>query len=392
MNMAHMIKRILQSTLTDHPKSVLLLGPRQVGKSTLCSALGPHMTINLADEETFRQHLNDPGLIKRLAAALPGTPQIVLIDEVQRIPSMLNSIQALIDSHRHLRFLLTGSSARKLRRGRANLLPGRVLIERLPPLVYWELADGFDLGRSLTVGNLPEVYLQEYGPDILNSYVAGYLREEIQAEALTKDLASYSRFLDMAAQLSGQYVNYSKVASDSEINKDAIRRYMEILSDTLLVEFVPAYKDVGGERRARQRERFVFFDLGVRNSLLASRQPVVLSRQELGNLFEQWLTLQVIYYIRLYKKPWRVSSYRDAFSVKVDLIIETGTNCVAVEIKSSTSVQERMFKGLTRFASLSKRNVKTHVVYQGEFEQRFKDLGTAVPYQKFLGEYLPQLD
>ena len=350
------------------------------------------MTINLADEETFRQHLNDPGLIKRLAAALPGTPQTVLIDEVQRIPSMLNSIQALIDSHRHLRFLLTGSSARKLRRGRANLLPGRVLIERLPPLVYWELADGFDLRRSLTVGNLPEVYLQEYGPDILNSYVAGYLREEIQAEALTKDLASYSRFLDIAAQLSGQYVNYSKVASDSEINKDAIRRYMEILSDTLLVEFVPAYKDVGGERRARQRERFLFFDLGVRNSLLASRQPVVLSRQELGNLFEQWLTLQVIYYIRLYKKPWRVSSYRDALGVEVDLIIETGTNCVAVEIKSSTSVQERMFKGLTRFASLSKRNVNTHVVYQGELEQRFKDLGTAVPYQKFLGEYLPQLD
>ena len=192
--------------------------------------------MNLADEENFRQHLNDPGLIKRIVSALPNKKNVILVDEVQRIPSILNTIQALIDSHRNLRFLLTGSSARKLRHGQANMLPGRVLLEYLPPLVYWEIREGFDLNKALTIGTLPEVYLQDYGPEILNSYVTGYLREEIQAEALTKDLASYSRFLDLAAELSGQYMNYSKVASDSEVNKDKIRRYMEILSDTLLVE------------------------------------------------------------------------------------------------------------------------------------------------------------
>lgn len=392
MNMAFMVERILKSRLAKHPKSILLLGPRQVGKSTLCRALRPDISVNLADEETFRQHLNDPGLIKRIIQALPAAEQVILIDEVQRIPSILNSVQALIDAHGHLRFLLTGSSARKLRRGQANLLPGRVLLEHLPPLVYWEIAEHFDLRRALTVGALPEVYLQDYGPEVLDSYVAGYLREEIQAEALTKDLASYSRFLDIAAELSGQYVNYAKVASDSEINKDAIRRYMEILSDTLLVEYLPSYKDVGKERRARQKDKFIFFDPGVRNSLLDKRHTAFLGKEEIGTLFEQWLVLQVIYYNRLNRKGWRISSYRDAFGVEVDLVIETATRCVALEIKSSTRVRERMFKGLGRFARIARRDIAPHVIYQGEFAQNFGKLGYALPYGQFLGEVLPQLD
>ena len=181
-----MIERILQSTIQSHLKSVLLLGPRQVGKSTLCGELNPDFALNLADEEHFRQHLNDPGLIKRVVAALPKhrakQKTIILIDEIQRIPSMLNTIQVLIDSNTNLKFLLTGSSARRLRRGQANLLPGRILLEYLPPLVYWELKDKFDLHKALTIGTLPEVYLQDYGPEILDSYVAGYLKEEIQAE------------------------------------------------------------------------------------------------------------------------------------------------------------------------------------------------------------------
>lgn len=392
----HVIKRILEPRLKRLPKRVLLLGPRQVGKSTLCNLLEPQVSVNLADEETYRQHLNDPGLIKRMVGALPPTDQLIFVDEVQRIPSMLNSIQALIDIEPNRRFLLSGSSARKLRRGRANLLPGRILIEQLPPLVYWELSEGcdshFDLRRALTIGTLPEVYLQEYGQDLLKSYVAGYLREEVQAEALTKDIASYSRFLDIAATLSGQYVNYSKVASDTEINKDAIRRYMEILSDTLLIEIIPSYTEVPKARRARQRERFIFFDLGVRNSLLASQHPVSFTAQELGNLFEQWLVLQVIYFKRLRGADWRISSYRDAAGVEIDLIIETRNTLLAIEIKSSTKVQEKMFRGLRRFAEISKREITPYLVYRGEFEQRFDGLGMALPYQAFLSKLLPQLD
>ena len=391
-----MIDRILQNTIQCHPKSVLLLGPRQVGKSTLCDKLNPDFTLNLADEEHFRQHLNDPGLIKRIITALPvhkaNQKTIILIDEIQRIPSMLNTIQALIDSNKSLKFLLTGSSARKLRRGQANLLPGRILLEYLPPLVYWEIKDQFDLPKALTIGTLPEVYLQDYGPEILNSYVAGYLREEIQAEAFTKDLASYSRFLNLAAELSGQYMNYSKVASDSEINKETIRRYMEILSDTLLIEIIPSYTDVDKKRRARQKEKFIFFDLGVRNFLLGKQNTSAFSREEYGHLFEQWFILQIIYFNKLYKKNWKISTYRDAMGVEVDLVIDTSEACFAVEIKSSVRAQEKMFKGLNKFEKISNRQLKKYLIYQGEFEQNFDGLGRAVPYQKFLEEILPNLN
>lgn len=386
-----MIDRILKNTIKNHSKSVLLLGPRQVGKSTLCGELNPDFSLNLADEEHFRQHLNDPGLVKRIINALPKQKNVILIDEIQRIPSMLNTIQSLVDTNRNLRFLLTGSSARKLRRGQANLLPGRVLIEYLPPLVYWEIKHQFDLQKALTIGTLPEVYLQDYGPDILHSYVAGYLKEEIQAEALTKDLASYSRFLDLAAELSGQYMNYSKVASDSEINKETIRRYMEILADTLLVELVPSYKDVDKRRRARQKEKFIFFDLGVRNFLLGKQSAAAFSREDLGSLFEQWFILQVIYFDKLYKKGWKISTYRDAMGVEVDLVIETMDACLAIEIKSSLRAQEKMFKGLNRFEQITNRRFKKYLVYQGEFEQNFDELGNAIPYQKFLEEILPNM-
>ncbi len=390
-----MINRILQNAIQRHPKSVLLLGPRQVGKSTLCGKLNPDFALNLADEEYFRQHLNDPGLIKRIINALPGPvanqKTIILIDEIQRIPSMLNTIQVLIDSNKSLKFLLTGSSARKLRRGKANLLPGRILLEYLPPLVYWEIKDNFDLLKALTTGTLPEVYLQDYGPEILNSYVAGYLKEEIQAEAITKDLASYSRFLNLAAELSGQYMNYSKVASDSEINKETIRRYMEILSDTLLIEIIPSYTDVDKKRRARQKEKFIFFDLGVRNSLLGRHSASAFSREEYGHLFEQWFILQIIYFNKLYKKNWKISTYRDAMGVEVDLVIDTNEACLAVEIKSSVKAQEKMFKGLNKFEQISSRQLEKYLIYQGEFEQNFDRLGCAVPYQKFLEEILPNL-
>jgi predicted AAA+ superfamily ATPase len=391
-----MISRIQEKVIKKHPKSILILGPRQVGKSTLCQLVNPDISLNLADEETFRQHLNDPALIKRIIRSLSATEKkLILIDEIQRIPSMLNTIQVLIDTKPNLRFLLTGSSARKLKRGQANLLPGRVLLEYMSPLVYWEIKDNFDLHKVLTIGTLPEVYLQDYGAELLSSYVAGYLREEIQAEALTKDLASYSRFLDIAAELSGQYMNYSKVASDSEINKESIRRYMEILSDTLLIEFVPSYNSVDKKRRARQKEKFIFFDLGIRNSLLGSNLNP--SNESLGQLFEQWIILQVIYYNRIYKKNWKISSYRDAMGVEVDLIIESGSVCLAIEIKSSSKVKDKMFKGLNQFEilandALANRELKKYIIYQGEFEQDFDVLGRALPFQVFLEKIIPSIE
>lgn len=386
-----MLRRILENRLKASKKSILLLGPRQVGKSTLCRQVSPNLTIDLADEAEFQRYAKDPDRLRRELSALSGKPKTLLIDEIQRLPSLLNTIQALVDRDKSLRFLLTGSSARKLKRGQANLLPGRLLVEHLPPLAYWEITDRFDLERCLTMGTLPEVYLdQNEGPAILASYATTYLREEIQAEALTKDLGAYGRFLDLAAELSGQYVNYSKIASDSEINKETIRRYFAILSDTLLVETIPSFTEVDAKRKARQRERFIFFDMGVRNAILG-RHKFPPSREERGSLLEQWVILQCLYYARLFQKPWKISSYRDDQETEVDLLLDTGTQLIAIEIKSTTHVDEKMLRSARRFATLTKRKVDIVLVFLGERPERFDDGSLALPLTQFLGAYLAAL-
>jgi uncharacterized protein len=382
-----MIDRILKKRLRNLPKSLILLGPRQVGKSTLCKELEPDLTINLASEKSFSEHIRDPGLLERILLGKTDVKR-VLIDEVQRIPSILNSVQALIDDH-GLQFFLSGSSARKLKKGQANLLPGRVFVEHLPPLVYPEISDKFDLNRALTIGTLPDVYLNDYGPELLDSYGDTYLREEIQAEALTKDLGAYARFIDLAAELSGQYINYSKIASDSEINKETIRRYFDILSETLIVEKIPSYVKVDKLRKARQREKFIFFDLGVRNAVL-KRHKGIFSREEMGGLFEQWLILQCIYLNRLMKLDLKLSTYRDASGVEVDLIIEKGTSLHLVEVKSTTRAQSKYFKGMRKFEAVTGIECEKTVVYQGEHTQSFDGKEKAVPFGLFLDELISE--
>jgi len=195
-----MIDRLLGRVIARSPKSVLLLGPRQTGKSTLVLDLRPDMVINLARESEFLTFAaNADELEERIRSEAPGT---VLIDEVQRLPSLLNTVQALLDEAKRakkpLKFFLTGSSARKLRRGQANLLPGRVLCYRLGPLTSAEIGPDFSARRAMELGTLPEPYLEPEraaAEKLLASYSGTYLREEIQAEALSRNLEGFSRFL-----------------------------------------------------------------------------------------------------------------------------------------------------------------------------------------------------
>lgn len=376
-----MISRIIKKRLAEHAKSILLLGPRQVGKSTLCMELSPDISINLADQEQLHRHLKDEGLIKRIVGS--NESQLILVDEIQRIPNMLNTIQYIIDSDKRKRFILTGSSARKLKRGNANLLPGRVLVMNLSPLMYWELKKDHNLEFLLTKGALPEVYLKDYGKELLDSYVNTYLREEIQAEALTKDLGAYGRFLDLAALKSGEQVNYSKIASDSEINKETIRRYFSILEDTLLIRRIPSFTDIYGKRRAQQKDKFIFFDLGVRNAILGMTYNRF-TPDSLGLLFEQWVVLQLIYFNEAFRKNWKVSTFRTDQGDEVDVIIETQDKLLAIEIKYGMSLKHRMCKGLNTFASLVKgRNIEKYILYRGA-EKQFFECGTiGINYAEF---------
>jgi predicted AAA+ superfamily ATPase len=381
--------RLLFDRISGSGKNVLLLGPRQVGKSTLCRSLAPLRMVDLADEQTYLTYAKDAGLLKReLAAAKPAG--LIVIDEVQRLPSLMNTVQSLIDDPSNVfRFILTGSSARKLKRRGGNLLPGRIILEYMDPLMHAEAKDVFDLGRALQVGMLPGIYLGgEESIAILDTYVEVYLREEIRAEALVRNLGDYARFLDMAAILSGQWLNYSKISSETEIPKETIRRYTTLLEDTLLIfrlhAFSPRKKIT---RRIAQRDKFLFFDIGVRNALLGiHRRPMAPDQR--GSAFEQWLILQIIYLNRALRKGWRFSSYRTEGGAEVDLVIERETDILGVEIKSGRSVTKADTRGLFSLAETVGRYkpVTKWILYTGDRRQRMDNGALVLPYLEALEE------
>jgi predicted AAA+ superfamily ATPase len=385
-----MLDRLIFPRISKTQKSVVLLGPRQVGKSTLCRSLAPDKIINLMDEAAYLGYSKDAAKLSREIRAL-AKPSLIFIDEIQRVPALLNSIQSLLDENPKHKFILTGSSARKLKRGGANLLPGRVIVESLDPLTIWELGERFDLEKCLTAGCLPGVYLdEEDGLDILESYANIYLREEIQAEALVKNIGGYARFLDVAAEASGDWINYSKVASDAEIPKESVRRFFSILEETLLVFRIPPFKAKKSERRISQRDKFIFFDPGVRNALLKMHRSA-LSASEKGKLFEQWLLLQCLYFIRAHKKPWTVSAYRTESGAEVDLVIDTGRRFLAIECKSGKNIPAGAANGLRSFAEIAHKPVEKFLVYQGDTAQKLPGDESVWPFAVFLTDYLPSL-
>jgi predicted AAA+ superfamily ATPase len=384
-----MLDRALGSRLRASRTSTLLLGPRQVGKSTLCRSLHPDRIIDLADEGQFLGYAKDPGRMREELAAMHGRT-LVLIDEVQRVPSLLNTVQTILDDpDQDVRFLLTGSSARKLKRGQANLLPGRIILEHLDPLLWFELGDAFDLSRALQVGMLPGIYLGgEESIPILETYVEVYLREEIRAEALTKNVGGYARFLDVAAVTSGQWLNYSKIASDSEIPKETIRRFVSILEDTLLLFRLPAFRPrTRTTRRVSQRDRFLLFDVGVRNALLSlHRKPV--TPDQLGPTFEHWLSLQVLHLDRALRKGWTISSYRTEAGAEVDLVIERGDDIVGLEIKASKNAGRSDARGLLSLEEMigKVKPLRKRIAYLGTTRRRLDNGTEAIPFLEALEE------
>jgi len=372
--MTYVRARWVAERIAKSRTSVLLLGPRQVGKSTLCRTLQPILYVDLADEREFLSFAKDPARLRREVASV-ATPALVVIDEVQRVPSLLNTVQSLVDrAPRGLRFILTGSSARKLRRGGANLLPGRIILEYLDPLSALEVGSDFDLDRGLQLGMLPGIYLgDDEAAEILGTYAEVYLREEIQAEGVARDIGSYARFLDVMAIASGQWLNYTKLSSDTEIPKETIRRFVQLLDDTLLAFRLPAFVPrVATSRRVLQRERVFLFDVGVRNALLGlHRRP--LSPDQVGPVFEQWVILQILYLNRALRKGWRFSSYRSEGGAEVDLVIEAERELIGIEVKAGRNVSPLDTRGLMSLGELvgRRRPFKKWILYRGERRQRF---------------------
>jgi len=342
-----MVDRLLAKTLADATKSFLVLGPRQTGKSTLIQSLAPDLEINLARESEFLTFSTNPGeLEQRLDASAATT---VFIDEVQRLPSLLNTVQALIDDAKRAgearRFFLTGSSARKLRRGQANLLPGRLLTYSLGPLASVELEGGVDVGRALRFGTLPEPYLERdehVAAKLLASYAGTYLKEEVQAEALARNLQGFSRFLSVAAASSGQLLDFSKLAQRARVSRTSTMRYFELLEDTLLASRIAPYPDAGGAELVKH-PRYFFFDVGVWNGLLAN---FVASVDRIGSLFEHLVVSQLQATAAAYDAHQEIFTFRTRGGLDVDFIVRAAGVTWAIEAKATSNVTDRDAAGL----------------------------------------------
>ena len=382
-----MYERLLTPRLSGNRRSILLLGPRQVGKSTLLASLAPDLRIDLSSLDTFRHYVSDPGRLERELDAAPASIRTVFIDEVQRVPPLLDAVQSQVDRHpRRFRFLLSGSSARKLRRGHANLLPGRVLIEYLHPLLACELGGDFNVDRALAHGTLPGIYA-ESDPELrardLRSYTDAYLREEVQAEALVRDIGAYSRLLDLVAAASGRVINLHAMSGDAAVGYETARRYLDVLEDTLLLHRLPAW--AGSDRASLvAHPKLLFFDLGVRNALL--RRP--LDRpldDERGLLLEHLVGLELQRRCGGLWPDARLFHFRTRRGAEVDFILQRGRELWAIEVKASRSVDAGDTKGLSAFAEKAGRPARSIIVHLGPRRERVNE-SEAIPVREFFAD------
>lgn len=357
-----MIKRQLARALVESKKSILLLGPRQSGKSTLIQSLKPECSINLAVEQTHLDFLRNKSELEDRLHKL--NPKTIFIDEVQRIPSLLNTIQSIIDENPKLKFYLSGSSARKLRRGSANLLPGRLHNYRLAGFTAAELGQEFQIEKALKMGTLPGIYADKdelSALKTLRSYTSSYLREEIQAESLTRNLEGFARFLTVICAYCGQHIDYSKIAKQAQVARTSIVRYTEILEDTLLAETIYAFQG-NDKNRLIQHPKIYFFDCGVLNSLLENFK---VSQERIGFLFENLVYSQIRAAGFAFDRDVHFFSFRTEHNAEVDFILKIEGEILALEVKATKSLDQLDTRGFESFERVHGKTVKKYVVHMG---------------------------
>lgn len=324
-------------------ESVFLWGARQTGKSTLLKSNFPNARyIDLLKSDDFERFSRRPALLREEVDAVIEN-QLIIIDEIQKIPQLLDEVHWLI-VNRDYRFILSGSSARKLKRSGANLLGGRAISNKLFPLVSAEIAD-FNLIRAVNNGMLPRHYTIENAQKRLQAYIGDYLQEEIRAEALIRNLTSFTRFLEVAALTSGEMVNYLNIATDCGVSAPTIKEYFSILEETMIGYMIPAFTEKT-KRRIVQAPRFYYFDVGIVNYLL-KRKSLQPGSADFGKAFEHLIIQEIIAYLSYSENDNQLSYWRTSSGFEVDAVI--GKAKVAIEIKSSKEVQSKHIKGLKIF-------------------------------------------
>ena len=335
-----MVQRAL--TLPARPTaSFFLWGPRQAGKSTLLRDTYPDATwVDLLRTDDFVRYRTRPALLREELLDAPKR-RVVVIDEVQKVPALLDEVHWLIENRR-LCFALCGSSARRVKRGHANLLGGRALRYELLGFVSAELGRDFDVVRAANHGFLPRHYLSDRPGPLLRSYVNDYLKEEIAAEGLVRNLPAFAGFLAAAALSDGELVNYVNIARECGVSGPTVREHFQILVDTLLGRFLPAYTK-RPKRRVIQTPKFYFADVGVVNHL-ARRGRLEPGAELFGKAFESWVHHELQAYRAYRDFAFELSYWRTASGIEVDFLVDDVR--VAIEAKASTRIHDGHLKGL----------------------------------------------
>lgn len=357
-------------------ESTFLWGARQTGKSTLLKNLFPDATyfdLLLAGE--YDRFLRNPSLLREILVTT-GFSNPVIIDEIQRIPSLLNEIHWLI-VNKNTQFILSGSSPRNILRSGGNLLGGRALRHELYPLISAEIPD-FDLVKALNGGLLPRHYQAANPHKLLSAYIGSYLRDEILTEAKIRNITSFSRFLEAAAFSNGEMVNYSNIAAECGVSSPTVKEYFQILEDTMTGRFLQSYQKKP-KRRVILAPKFYYFDIGVANFLL-KRGRIEQGSEAFGKAFEHFIFLELYAHSHYSDINYPISYWHTASQLEVDFIL--GDHEVAVETKSSSMVNPRHLKGLKSFAEEYK--VKKSIIVSTDPYPRQIDNITVLPWQVFL--------
>lgn len=376
-NMTTMYKRLLPTP----EESILLLGPRGTGKSTwIQEHYASAESYDLLDSREALRLERDPSLLFQELQHLPEGSWVV-IDEVQKVPAVMDEVHRLMHQRR-LRFILCGSSARKLKRSGANLLAGRAILYNMHPLVSAELGADFDHEKALTHGALPMAVTGMDPNGYLTTYADVYLNEEIRAEALTRNVGAFSRFLEVAARQNGQVTNLANIARDSAVNRTTVQNYFEILVDTLLGFWLPAWKLKTSTKQVKH-PKFFLFDTGVARAL-SGRLPYAPSQEELGHLLETLVFAEVKAYLAYNRLSYKLHFWSNYDGTEVDLLCETKQGFVAVEIKAAREWQKKFSRGLSLIQQeLAPHPVSAYGVYRGQRESHF-DNACILPLKIFL--------
>lgn len=372
-----MLKRALTVDKT-HLKSFFLFGPRGTGKTSWVKTYFPEaLYIDLLKDRDYTALQADPSRLEALVLAHPSPWTI--IDEVQKIPALLNEVHRLIEHHQRC-FILTGSSSRQLRRGGANLLAGRALTYHMHPLTATEIGESFDLNKALSTGLLPLSYLDRDSTAFLESYIATYLREEVLQEGLVRNIGAFSRFMEIASFSQGNQLNLSNMAREVGISRKIIAGYFDILEDLLMGVQIPCFTK-RAQRSLVQHPKFYYFDAGVFRQL-RPRGPLD-TPEEIGGAAVETLFLQhlraIIDYSRL---DLSIYYWRTTTGLEVDFVLYGAEGLFAFELKSHKYIEKKDFVGLNAFKK-DYPIAQCYLIYGGEHVEQHGDI-KALPMQQAL--------